>query len=437
MASFLILKRFALVASIFAGVCVTSVGALAAKPVQPAPAALHLKGGKWFDGQAFTPMEWYAVQGKLTRKRPARVDVSVNLAGAHVIPPLAEAHNHDIQNGVFGAHAAARYLDRGIFYTMIMCAMPNEVAPFKEFVNRPNTVDVNFVGGCISSSDGHPLRMAIDGGGPDGQPLKPEAVYDRLYYPIDSEQELERKWPMITASKPAALKLMLIHSEDYAARKTDQKFYGKNGLDPAIVAPIIARAHGAGIRVVVHAESAADAAVAVKAGADMIAHLPGYKIAKGKTGSDYRISDEVLKEAKAKGVVFITTAGVAEMIAEKGSAALAAVREVQVDNLKRLRGHGVAMAIGSDNPMGSVVDEMEYLDGLGVIPRPELLRLATRDSAHMVFPRRAIGTFEEGAEASLIALEGNPLTDLGALRRVRLGIKQGNLLLPRSASAGK
>jgi imidazolonepropionase-like amidohydrolase len=57
-----------------------------------------------------------------------------------------------------------------------------------------------------------------------------------------------------------------------------------------------------------------------------------------------------------------------------------------------------------------------------------LLRLATESTPRVLFPERLIGRFAEGAEASLIALDANPLVDLSAIRRVSLRVKQGNLL---------
>jgi hypothetical protein len=54
-----------------------------------------------------------------------------------------------------------------------------------------------------------------------------------------------------------------------------------------------------------------------------------------------------------------------------------------------------------------------------------------RELALLLFPGRRIGTFGEGAEASLVALEVDPLKDLSALRRPRLAIKQSELLSSR------
>ena len=78
--------------------------------------------------------------------------------------------------------------------------------------------------------------------------------------------------------------------------------------------------------------------------------------------------------------------------------------------------------------MGTVVDEILYLDSLGVMPRAELLRRATADTARLMFPGRAIGVFREGAEASLVAYDSDPIEAIEILRQPRILIKDGSVL---------
>ena len=62
------------------------------------------------------------------------------------------------------------------------------------------------------------------------------------------------------------------------------------------------------------------------------------------------------------------------------------------------------------------------------MPRAELLDSLTRHTPRTMFPGRDIGRFAEGAEASLLLLDADPLQDLSALKRISLRIKQGSLL---------
>lgn len=398
------------------------------KAAVPPSVSMAFEGGLWFDGERFVPAQWYAVGGRFTADRPDRVDVTVDLSGRYVLPPLVEAHNHDLQNGPFAAVSVDKNLRHGVFYSVQMCARPQDVEAFSGLLNKPGTLDVAYVAACITASDGHPLGIALasseEGETPDLDELR------QGWDVIDTVADLDRLWPAIAARDAQLIKLIVINSERQAANRADPALFGHNGLDPELIAPIVVRAHAAGKRVVAHADTAADFAAAVAAGADMIAHLPGYRIANGMTATDYRITDPVIAEAARRGVVVITTASAARHDMARRPHNAESLRTTQIDNLRRLREAGVALAIGSDDVMGVVVDELAYLDALQIMPRAELLRRATRDTAEAMFPGRAIGRFANGYEASLIAFDADPLTDLSVLRTPRLLVKQGEVLAP-------
>jgi hypothetical protein len=97
---------------------------------------------------------------------------------------------------------------------------------------------------------------------------------NEAYFIIDTAADLESKWPLIRAGNPDVIKTYLEHSEEFAKRKDDPSFYGRRGLDPAILAAIVERAHADGLRVATHVATAADFHNALAAGVDEIAHLP-------------------------------------------------------------------------------------------------------------------------------------------------------------------
>jgi hypothetical protein len=415
--------RATFAALLLALVCAVPAGAEGGAPV------IQFSDGRWFNGEGFERSTWYSVEGRLTQRRPARIDVRVDLAGRYVLPPFAEAHNHDMQNAFLGAMSARRYLGAGVFYTAQMCAQPEQVASFRGFVGQPNTVDVLFTAACVSASDGHPLGIALRMDRQAGYETTAADYHDRGYLVVDTLADLDAKWPRIAEAPSRLVKLILVNSEDYAANRQRPELYGFNGLDPTLVPVIVERAHAAGMRVAAHVDTAYDFRVAVEAGADIIAHLPGYRFTSDKSAADYRIDDDAIAEAARRWTTVITTAVAARHFMRRQPELADAVRETQIDNLRRLIAAGVPLATGSDLVGdGSVLDELEYLDGLGVMPRAALLRLATEATPRLLFPERSIGAFAEGAEASLIALDANPLVDLAAIRRVSLRVKQGNLL---------
>ena len=395
----------------------------------PAPAVPNLafEGGLWFDGSGFAPAQWYAVDGRFTAQRPERIDATVDLRGRYVLPSLIEAHNHDAQSGRFGAISNAKNLAHGVFHSVQMCSKPAERGEYGGFFGRPGTMEVRYADACISSSDGHPLGIALASAREAGMEVTPDEAR-RGYDPIDTLADLDRRWPEILERRPRLIKFILINSERREADRADPRQFGFLGLDPAFAAPIVERAHAAGIRVVAHADSAEDFRIAVEAGADIIAHLPGYRIARGMSADDYRISDAAIAEAARRGTIVITTVVAASHDMRRRPENASALQAMQRENLARLRAAGVTLAIGSDHVMGTVVDEILYLDALGVMPRSELLRRATADTAAAMFPDLPIGAFREGAEANLLAYDADPLERIEILREPALRLQRGTLL---------
>lgn len=409
---------------------ITSLPAIAqpAPTTPPAPQpTIAFRGGAWFDGSGFRPATWYSVDGRLTHARPARIDTTIDLRGRYVLPPLVEAHNHDMQNGRFAAISNGKNLRAGIFYSVQMCSRPDQRQDFAGFFGQTATVDVLYADACISSPDGHPLGIALASARQQGEEMTADQAR-HFYDPIGTMADLDRLWPQILARRPRLIKFIMINSERRAADRDNPRLFGFLGLDPALAAPLVERAHRAGIRVAAHADSAADFTIAVEAGVDMLAHLPGYRIAEGMSIADYRLSDGSIAQAARRGIAVITTTGIVSQHVARNPQNAAPLRAMQIDNLQRLRAAGVTLAVGSDNVMGTVVDEIVHLDGLAVMPRAELLRRATLDTARTMFPDRPIGAFREGADASLLAYDADPLQSIEALRSPRILVKNGSLL---------
>lgn len=393
----------------------------------PAP-TIHFVGGRWFDGVRFVAADWYAVDGRLTRKRPARVDITVNLVGRWVMPPFAEAHNHDLQNAFFAARASPSYISRGIFYSAQLCANPDDIRAFRGFLGGLATPDTIFAEACISSSDGHPLGIALASAKKAAYPLSAQDVRDKGYWAVDNLADLDARWARISAAQPAIVKIILIDSANYEANRKLPELFGFNGLDPVLVPEIVRRAHAIHARVAAHVDTADDFAVAVRSGVDIVAHLPGYRIAKGKTKIDYRISDGAITDAARRRTIVITTTDAAKHDIASHAEHAEQIKSDYVDNIRRLRSAGVTLILGSDAIDGSVIDEIDALDRLKVLSRAELLRLATMVTPRALFPERDIGRFAEGADASLVAFGSDPIGHLATLRQPLILVKRGSIL---------
>ncbi len=100
---------------------------------------------------------------------------------------------------------------------------------------------------------------------------------------------------------------------------------------------------------------------------------------------------------------------------------------VRADVLPALHRAGTRMLVGTDDSLQhgfAVVDEMETLveTGLTIL---EVLRAATLGAADYLGERGTFGEVVEGAAADLILVDGNPLEDLGALRRLHGVMRAG------------
>jgi hypothetical protein len=391
--------------------------------------------GQWFDGKRFRPQTFYAVGGFLTRKRPRGDIKTIDLAKGFVVPPFAEAHNHNLGSAIYLNRESIqgmiqRYLADGIFYVKIPGNdAANAAILRREFVGRLDSVDVSYANGVLTSRDGHPIGMTVDSFKEAG--ATPPAVAElegKTFFIIESEADLHAKWSQILAGKPDFIKTILCHSQNFAKRRKTSSLYGYNGLDPDLLPGIVKQAHAAGLRVSTHIYSAADFAAAVRAGVDEINHLPGIRFEDGTTETDYMIAPADAERAAKQGTIVVTTANLARYFAK--DEALATVMSVQRKNLQLLKASGVLLAIGSDDYPTTSVEEAMFLKSMGVFDNSELLRMWSVTAAQTIFPDRKIGHLRQGYEANFIVLRGNPLENFERVREIALRFKQGVLITP-------
>ncbi len=381
----------------------------------------------WFDGQQFIKRTLYATERRLQLTPPAKVDHVVDLAGAFVIPPLCEAHNHNLGSDYENQEKIDRYLADGVFYVKVLSNVPRETGVVRHTYNHPRSVDVAFANGGITGSGGHPIKLReqfLQQGIYEG--FTRETLRDHAYFVVDTAADLDAKWPLVLQFRPDFIKAILVHSEEYAKRRDDERYVGANGLDPQVLPLIVKRSHEARLRISVHVNSAEDFHFAVAAGADEIAHLPG-----SRTVEHIERADAAL--ARQRDITVVTTAVLIERQKERDPALHANLRGAQIDNLRLLRDTGVTLAIGSDEYDDTSVGEVRHLRSLGVFENVELLRMWTVNCARTVFPERKVGRLDAGYEASFIALEGNPLLDGSNLGRIRYRFKDGSPLVLRAS----
>lgn len=393
----------------------------------------ELRDGRWLGAAGFESGTRYVVDARLTLRRPRHVDSVIDLAGRWVVPPFGEAHNHNVEfiSARRTDSVIARYLHDGVFYAKNPANLPRGRDSLAGRVNVPHGIDAIFANGVLTATGGHPTglylrnlaRGAMTAADGDGGFL----------WIIDSLPDLDRKWPRIVAGRPDFIKVILVHSEEYARRRTDSTFFNWRGIDPALVPEVVRRAHAAGWRVSAHVETAADFHAALVGGVDEINHIPGFRGDEHTRFVDlapYEVTEADAKLAAARGVWVVTTLGGITAFDLHGPDSLArrAADALFVRNLRVLRGAGVPLAVGSDSYRDDSVQEAAYLATLGVFTPLELLRMWSEATPRAIFPTRHVGCLTDGCEASVLVLAADPRADFANTRRIALRMKDGRLL---------
>lgn len=394
--------------------------------------------GNWLTDAGFTARKFYSVNGVLQSVTPAKLDSTIDLAGGFVVPPFADAHTHNLDGLRNIDQVTNAYLREGTFYVQVLTNYRSGADQARSRFNKPCTLDVLYANGGITGTQSHPFLA-----------YEPRAlgIFDftqwrtraaeiwksrigegDVYWFIDSQSDLDAKWPKILAGAPDLLKIFLLDaSETSLPPPNDSTLQSGHGLKPSVVPAIVRRAHAAGLRVAAHVETARDFEIAVDAGVDLFAHVPGYEMAPDADPASVLISEAIARKAGSRGVVVIPTASLTSLVPGRADSAQVAARRFDLvrQNLRLLMRHGVRIAVGSDWFGQTAAREYTALRRLGLWNNRELLALWSETTPQSMFPRRRIGRLTDGYEASFLVLRSNPLTDSTALSTITTRVKQG------------
>lgn len=397
-----------------------------AKTISKDKKSLNMKliNGWWFNGQTFVKRTAWVNQGQLYFKQPfATIDTMIDLANKYVIPPFAEAHNHNLESRYKLQKRIDSYLNNGVFYVKLLSSIKKRIGPLMGHYNKPDGIDVSMAHAPLTATGGHPIgvrKRYLKRGHFRGLFNTLKDIESHGYFVINDSQDLQNKWKQILSFGPDFIKLNLLYSEEYEKRKDDTSYFGKKGLNPALIPAIVAKAHQHNLRVSAHVATAHDFHVAVKAKVDEIAHLP--EIHHGKPLA----KKDVLLAKKNKTIVVTTVSLVKKRAKQPNYQALV---DNICANLKLLKDAGVTLAIGSDMYSDNSVGEAQFLYDLKVFSNLELLKMWCENAAITTFPHRKIAYLKEGYEASFLVLSVNPIKEMNNVSQaIWLRIKQGVIL---------
>ena len=187
----------------------------------------------------------------------------------------------------------------------------------------------------------------------------------------------------------------------------------------------VEEAHKAGCKVAAHAYSVAAISNALEAGVDSIEHgsfLDIETAERMREGGVYLVPTiSVYAAMNAKGPEL----GAPDYVLRKTPEVLNASREAFQLALEA----GVPIAAGTDcgapgHPHGTLPEELRLMVEAGATPM-QALRFGTATAAELLSIGDELGTLEPGKKADIVAVAGDPLEDIKALREVRLVLRGG------------
>ncbi len=275
---------------------------------------------------------------------------------------------------------------------------------------------------------------------------------------IDSAAEVQALVDMIAAVKPDGIKIYHTRSEFPGDMRLDAD---KDKLRIDVLQALIEAAHGHKLRTFAHTAFPSETREVVEAGIDVLAH----PITHAESGAE-----EVLQLVAERGIYMQSTIVrveayfslqldpfqlerlrgkvpdvVLDSIVKPGSIArlrhqvsgvaedARRIKAITMANVRRAARMGVKIALGTDSGApgtihgASVPREMELLNEAGLNAMQTIVA-ATRHSAEALGLAESLGTIEAGKLADLIAVDGDPLRDISAIRNIRFVVKDGELV---------
>ena len=162
----------------------------------------------------------------------------------------------------------------------------------------------------------------------------------------------------------------------------------------------------------------------------------GYAVAAGVASVDhaYQLSDSTMRAMREKGIFAVPTFAITEYFADHAASPAMAARErdgqaFHAAEFRRQLAAGVPMAVGSDVgpfPHGTQARELELMVQYGMLPA-DALRADLLNGATLLGWSGQIGQLTPGFYADVIAVPGDPTSDISAVTRVSFVMKDGTI----------
>ena len=396
---------------------VLAAGFPAALAAQAAPSSIVITNATVIDGVAAEPLRDATVvvrNGKIERIAAGRVDVPagatvLDLKGRWLLPGFIDAHAH-----LRDLPSARTALASGATTVRVLGVDHFADVGIRE-LNRAGVADLPDV-----IAAGYHVRPRPA----DALFLDVPRLVD-LMAGVNGPERVRRMVRALIERGADAIKIMATERAGLPDTDPRKRVYSEEELAAAVD-----EARRAGRLVAAHAHGDEGAAAAVRAGVRTIEH------------GTY-LSDQTLALMKERGTCFVPTiATVADLIdpggdydnpalSVRGRAMLPRVRDAGARGWKA----GVRLVAGTDTDYGPrstrrLPDELVELVQAGVPPM-DAIKAATSVAAQCLGVDQRTGALKAGLEADLVAVERDPLADVGALRDVVLVVNNGRVAVNR------
>lgn len=248
-------------------------------------------------------------------------------------------------------------------------------------------------------------------------------------YPINTPNwgiELPKGVQIVDGVEPArlAVREQIGHGADWIKYYSDSRYYftpdsvirSWPNFTDAEARAIADETKRLGRRVAAHAIGSDGIAAALRAGVHSVEHGDG-------------MTDSLMDVMVRDGVFWVPTMTVGWYVAQPRGGIWPALVEHQARAFRRAVRKGVKVAFGTD--VGGfpwteipIAKEFEYYVRAGMTPM-QAIQSATTVAAELLGQQDRLGAVAMGREADLIAVAGDPLTDITELQRVRFVMKGG------------
>ena len=260
--------------------------------------------------------------------------------------------------------------------------------------------------------------LSVTGGyGPSG--YSPEISYPRGVQLVDGVEDARK-----------AVREQIANGADWIKVYADRAYFiqpdGSLSSIPTFTGDelkaIVDEAHRLRHKVAAHAMAFPGVESSIAAGVDSIEH-------------GLSISDEQLDRMKAQGIFYCPTTIALEHVAPgraaEGRPIWAVLPKFHSDTVRRAARRGVTIVFGTDAgafewDAGLQAKEFGYLVRDGLTPM-QAIRAATSVAATALGLGDKLGTIEPNKLADLVAVAGNPLTDITAMEKVSFVMKEGKV----------